>query len=105
MRLAGFSLIATLALAAVACGDGEQSATGVITHVDAASITQVDSFTLRTNEGETLTFSIAAEAAPDPQEGFIASHLRSHAAVADQVEVFYREEGGELLALRLEHAE
>ena len=102
--LAGVGVL--IALVVPACGgDGvsvaERSAVGVILQVEASSITQVDSFTLRSNDGETLVFRIAPDARPDPQEGFVASHLRSHAALAEQVEVFYREENGELLALRL----
>ena len=95
-----------ITLVALACGGGgasrvERSAVGVVLEVEASSITQIDSFTLRTNDGQTLVFRVAPDARPDPEEGFVASHLRSHAALAEQVEVFYREEDGELLALRL----
>lgn len=87
-----------------ACGgDGERSAAGVIIDVQATSLTQIDSFTLRDNEGRVLVFRIAPDVTDDPQEGFLPSHLRSHAVLAEQVVVFYREEQGELLALRLVH--
>lgn len=81
----------------------ERSVVGVLIDVQPSSISDVDSFTLRTNDGDTLEFRIAPDAAPDPGEGFVAGHLRSHLALAEQVEVLYREEGGALLALRLVH--
>ena len=102
MPWAGLFVLA-LALLGACGGDGERSAVGVIIDVQATSLTQVEAFTLRTNDGETLEFGVAPDAAMDPQEGFVASHLRSHASLAEQVKVVYREDGGELLALRLAH--
>ena len=98
-----FAASILIALAIGACGgeNSEKSAVGVIIDVQASSLTEIDSFTLRTNEGQTLVFRIAPDARPDLEEGFVPGHLRSHAALAEQVEVFYREESGELLALRL----
>jgi hypothetical protein len=88
------------------CGDGgERSATGVIIDVQASSLTRIESFTLRDNDGDTLVFSVAPDALQDPNEGFFPGHLRTHAVAAEQVKVFYRKEGDLLLALRLEHAE
>jgi hypothetical protein len=99
-------LVACLALAAVfaaSCGDdGERSVVGVIIEVQATSLTEIDSFTLRDNDGRTLVFRVAQDAAQDPQEGFLPGHLRTHALAVEQVTVFYREEDGGLLALRLE---
>lgn len=84
-------------------GDGNgQSVQGVILQVEASSLTIVDSFTLRSNEGEVLVFEIAPDAARDPREGFVAGHLRSHAVLAQQVAISYREEDGRLLAERME---
>jgi len=101
-------LAACLGLVALAfaCGGagGKKVVTGVIIDVQASSLTQLDSFTLRSNDGETLEFRIDPDAAFDPQEGLFPSHLRTHALAAEQVRVFYREEGGELLAFRIEHA-
>ncbi|MEX0786164.1 MAG: hypothetical protein WD939_05965 [Dehalococcoidia bacterium] len=100
-------LVALLALAAltiVACGsDGELSATGVIIDVSAGSLTEIESFTLRDNDGEVIVFGIAPDASDDPQEGFFPAHLRTHALAAEQVTVFYREDDGQPLALRVEH--
>lgn len=83
-------------------GDGGPSAQGVILRVEASSLTVVDSLTLRTNDGRTLVLKIAPDAARDPREGFVAGHLRSHASLVQQVEIFYREQDGDLLAERLE---
>ena len=66
-------------------------------------MTALESFTVRDNDGLTLLFQVAPEAVADPEEGFIAGHLRSHAGLGEQVQVFYREEDGILLATRLEH--
>lgn len=82
-------------------GDGP-SVQGVILEVEASSLTVIDSFTLRSNGGETLVFEIAPDAARDPREGFVAGHLRSHAVLAEQVAIFYHEEDGRLLAERME---
>lgn len=105
-RLAPLAIVAlAAALAIAACGgSGEHKATGVIIDVQAASLTVLDSFTLRTNDGDTLVFRVAPDAAQDPQEGFFPGHMRTHAVAAEQVTVSYREEQGNLLALRLEHA-
>jgi hypothetical protein len=107
---ARLSVVVLLALAAVAvlvsCGGGssggEQSARGVIVDVRSSTLREIDSFTLRTNDGRTLRFLPAPDAAKDPAVGLLGGHLRTHAVLGDQVEVFYREAGGELLALRIE---
>ncbi len=105
--LAVFVALAGIALAS--CGDGnsdgdrDRSVEGVIIDVQAASAAEIESFTLRSNDGETLVFQVAPDAVADLREGFIPSHLRSHAAIGEQVQILYREEGGKLLALRLTH--
>ena len=92
------------AVLVIACGGGgERSVTGVIIDVQATSLTRIDSFTLRDNDGRMLVFRMAPDASQDPREGYFPSHLRTHALAAEQVTVFYREENGKLLALRLEH--
>ncbi len=92
------------AVLATACGGGgERSVTGVIIDVQATSLTRLDSFTLRDNDRRMLVFRMAPDAGQDLREGFFPSHLRTHALAAEQVTVFYREENGELLALRLNH--
>jgi hypothetical protein len=99
-----------LALPLASCGSDddaaadEQSVLGVIISVDAPSLTELRAFTLRANDGRELTFSVAPDAHTELSEGFVPGHLRTHAVEVAQVRVFYREEHGELLALRLVHA-
>ncbi len=96
-------LVALSVLLAVACGGGERSVGGIITNVDAASLTQVETFTVRDNDNNIIVFRIAPDATQDLEEGFIPSHLREHAVAVGQVKVFYRVEDGEFFALKLEH--
>ena len=88
-----------LAALAVGCGPATESAAGIVVAVDQASLTDIRSFTLRTETGETLTFRIGAL---DLSSGaFPANHLREHMATAAAVAVAYTEEDGERIAVRL----
>ena len=68
-----------------------------------SSLTQVESFTLLADDGEVLTFEIALDASKDVAEGFFPGHMRGHALAAEKVTIYYRQEDGVFLALRLEH--
>lgn len=84
---------------AVGCGPATQSAAGIVVAVDQASLTDVRSFTLRTETGETLAFRVGAL---DLSSGaFPANHLREHMATASAVAVAYTEAEGERMAVRL----
>ena len=96
-------LLAAFALVAFACGGGDNSKSGTILDVTGSSLTQVDSFTLLDDNGDVLSFEIAPDASNDLEEGFFPGHMRSHALAAERVTVFFREEDGLLLALRLLH--
>jgi hypothetical protein len=76
-----------------------QVARGVLLDVVAPSIQKVDSFTLRTDEGQELHFTTA----PDFNQGvahlMTPGHMRQHMALGDPVEVTYRTENGQLVAL------
>ena len=96
-------LVALFVMLVVACSAGERSVEGIITNVDAASLTQVETFTMRDNDNNIIVFRIAPDARQDLEEGFVPSHLREHAVAVGQVKVFYRVEGGEFLALKIEH--
>ena len=105
--LAQVLLVTTVMLIApaFACGDGgggERSAVGLIVDLQVASLAEIESFTLRTNDGRTLEFRPAPDASSDPTVGLFPGHLRTHAVLGDQVEVFYRNEDGALLAMRIE---
>jgi len=61
---------------------------GVVIAVDAASLTDVRSFTLRTQDGRQMTFGLA-----ELQNGtqFAPGHLAEHQATASPVRVWYRD--------------
>ena len=96
-------LVALFVMLVVACSAGERSVEGIITNVDAASLTQVETFTMRDNDNNIIVFRIAPDATRNLEEGFVPSHLREHAVAVEQVKVFYRVEDGESLALKIEH--
>jgi hypothetical protein len=77
------------------------TAVGIVVGIDSHGLGDVRSFTLRTGDGETLTFGLA-----ELQNGveFPPGHLAEHQATAQPVKVLYRDEGGTLQALRLEDA-
>ena len=88
-----------IAVFAVGCGPATQSAAGIVVAVDQVSLTDVRSFTLRTETGDTLTFRVGAL---DLSSGaFPANHLREHMATASAVAVAYTEADGERIAIRL----
>lgn len=92
-----------LALALLsACGPQPSTAAGFVVDVKSSSITQVDSFTLRTPEGEEVVFRVGALELDGG--AFPAGHLREHMALAQAVAVAYREENGERVAFRLADA-
>lgn len=97
IRLATYLLTALVILAA--CGPSPQTAAGFVTDVQSSSITQVDSFTLRTPEGEELLFRVGVLELDGG--AFPAGHLREHMALAQAVAVAYREENGNRVATRL----
>ncbi|MCH8064637.1 MAG: hypothetical protein IIC90_02265 [Chloroflexi bacterium] len=96
-------LVALFVMLVVACSAGERSVEGIIIKVDVASLTQVETFTMRDNDNNIIVFRIAPDARQDLEEGFVPSHLREHAVAVGQVKVFYRVEDGEFLALKIEH--
>ena len=75
------------------------TARGVLLDVESPGISRVDSFTLRTDDGQELHFT----AAPDFNQGashvMSPGHMRQHMALGDAVEVTYRDENGNHVAL------
>jgi len=74
-------------------------ARGVLLDVVSPGIQQVDRFTLRTDDGQLLSFV----AAPDFNAGtthiMTPGHMRQHMALADPVIVTYRDDNGVFIAL------
>ena len=93
------SLVLVIALALEACGPAPQTVAGFVVDVKSTSLTQVDSFTLRTQDGQELVFRVG----PLELDGgaFPAGHLREHMALNQAVAVAYREEVGERIAYKL----
>jgi hypothetical protein len=97
---AGVSLAAILLVAA--CNGTLQSASGVVLQVNGASLTQIDSFVLRTSDGQILTFTVGP--VTFDQTSFPPQHLREHQQLAQPVKVTYRVEDGKNVAIKLEDA-
>jgi hypothetical protein len=74
---------------------------GVVVAVQSEGLDRVQGFTLRTAEGGTLTFSLSAL---ENSAEFPPGHLVEHQATARPVRVWYRTEGGEKVAVKLEDA-
>lgn len=72
---------------------------GVLLDVESPNIQKVDSFTLRTDDGQELQFTTA----PNFNEGvahlMTPGHMRQHMALGDPVEVSYTDNNGTLVAL------
>ena len=77
------------------------TATGVVVAVDAASLTDVRSFTLRVSGGRTIEFSLGAL---ENGVEFPPGHLGEHIGSGTPITVTYREENGVANAIRLEDA-
>jgi hypothetical protein len=76
-----------------------QTARGVLLDVEAPSIDKVDSFTLRTDDGEELHFVTAPNFNQGVAHLMTPGHMRQHMALADPVQVTYTDNNGTLTAL------
>lgn len=97
-RLLGLLLV-VLSFAISACGPAPETVAGFVTAVESTSLTEVQSFALRTTDGEELTFRVGAVELDGG--AFPANHLRQHMALAQGVAVAFRMEDGERVAFRL----
>ena len=80
---------------------GTTAVVGVIVGVDAESLGDVRSFDLRVADGTVRTFGLAAL---ENGAMFPPGHLVEHQMTAEPVRVWYRNEAGADLAIRLEDA-
>jgi hypothetical protein len=76
-----------------------QMARGVLLDVVSPSIQQVDRFTLRTDDGQLLSFVAAPDFNAGATHVMTPGHMRQHMALADPVTVTYRDDNGTLVAL------
>jgi hypothetical protein len=74
---------------------------GILTDIDSEGLTRVTAFTLRTNAGQQFTFKIGTLENGDQ---FPPGHLAEHLATSSPVRVFFRQDGADLVAYRLEDA-
>ncbi len=96
-RLIGLVLTAAL-ITFGACdnSDSQKSVTGQVIAVEARSITEFETLTLRDEDGVTWEFTGGLFT------GFTPSHLLEHKALGDPVRVWYDEIGGELRVKKIE---
>lgn len=92
-------LLLVLPIALAACGPAPKTVAGFVVDVKSASLTEIQSFTLRTQDGRVLVFKVGRL---ELDGGALpAAHLRQHMALNQAVAVAYREEDGERVAYRL----
>ena len=80
---------------------GTTDMTGVVVGVDSSGLADVRGFTLRLAGGELVEFSLRALANGTE---FAPGHLAEHQATAEPVRVWWRLDGADRLAIRLEDA-
>jgi hypothetical protein len=74
---------------------------GILIDIDSEGLSRVTAFTLRTNDGQEVTFRIGTLENGDQ---FPPGHLAEHLATSSPVRVFFRQDGADLVAYRLEDA-
>jgi hypothetical protein len=100
--LAGLLLLVLALAPVVVLATRPTTATGVVTSIDQPSLTDLRSFTLRTTDGQTLTFSVGT--LETGGNAFAPGHLTVHLVTAQPVLVTYHRAGDRLVATRLEDA-
>jgi hypothetical protein len=102
VAVAGFTaVIGILVFVVRPAGGGTQEAVGVVIRVDSQGLTDVRGFTLHTNDGRELRFTLGRL---ENGDRFAPGHLVEHAATASPVRVTYHTEGDALIVTRLEDA-
>lgn len=96
----GVTTIAVItALAATACGPSRETVAGWVVDIGSTSVTDVESITLRTAEGEEQVYRIGTVELDG--DAFPPSHLREHMALAQPVALSFEEVGSERVVVRL----
>ncbi len=102
-RVFGITIVMTIVGAACAdfgVTEATSTARGVVVDVDGASLQRLASFTVRTDDGQVLTFVPAANFNANEPHAMSPGHMREHMALAVPVIVTYRRDGdGHLVAL------
>ena len=101
VALIGLALV-SVAVVTGAFAQGDRTETGWVTEIDDRSLTEVAAFTLRTEDGRLVEFTVGRLTLD--ATSFPAGHLREHRLFNTPVVVTYREEGGSRVALRHQDA-
>jgi hypothetical protein len=102
MTLAGCGSSPASAEAGMASATVASPVTGILVKIDSLGLTKVRGFTLRTDGGAEIPFTIGTL---ENGAEFPPGHLAEHMATSSPVRVFFREEGGEPVVYRIEDAE
>ena len=95
----GLLLLLTMGLG-VACSssrDKVETVRGLVVDVKAVSITEMESLTVRDEDGRVWRFT--AEGFTDPI--FTPSHLRQHGITGEMVTIYFKKRGDELIIVRV----
>jgi hypothetical protein len=93
--------VAAVVVIASTAGTPTHTETGLVVDVEASGLTDVRGFTIRTGDGRTVVFRIGVL---ENGAQFPPGHLLEHVATGVKVVVTYRQEGGELVATRIDDA-
>jgi len=100
-RAGALALVLAIGLGVAACGPQDRTAAGVVIAVDAPA-GQVNGFTLRTTDGQVISFVIGT--LETDAGAFPALHLAVHAATLQPIAVAYRVEDGRNVVYRMADA-
>ena len=92
-------LLAGAVVVSASCGPAPSTSAGFITGMNAKSVTEVESFTLRTPDGSVIVFRVGP--LDLSSGGFPAAHLREHMALAEPVAVAWIERDGDRVATKV----
>lgn len=93
-----WALLAVLLLAGCSAAGPSSPVEGIVTDVQATSLTEVEQFSLQLDSGETLVFAVQPG---DPDVP--ASELREHLNFAIRLEVTFHRDGDRLVADAVKH--
>lgn len=102
LRAALDALPPTALVASPSGSSSPAAAVGIVIAVDQTSVTTVQTFTLRTNDGQEIVFTVGQLDVGG--DAFPANHLREHMALAEPIKVDYWTEGADRAAIRLTDA-
>ena len=99
-------ILPALMLVGVGCQPTANTATmrGVLVAVESSSLQRFESFVLRADDGQELTFGQAPDFAAGGGHAMTPGHMRQHMVLAEPVRVTYRRVGDRLLAVMVEDA-